>query len=104
MKIRKGDSIIIVSGKDRLKKGKVLKVFPKENKVLIEGLNLRKKHIKPKKSGEKGQTIQISIPVNIANVKLICPKCGQAARIGYKVVDKTLRSKFRTCKKCKQEI
>jgi len=66
MKIRKGDSVIIISGKDKLKKGKVLKVFPKENKILIEGLNLRKKHIKPKKSGEKGQTIQISIPVNVA--------------------------------------
>jgi len=101
MKIRKGDSVIIISGKDRLKKGKVSKVFPKENKVLIEGLNLRKKHIKPKKSGEKGETIQISIPVNIANVKLICPKCGQAARIGYKVIEK---NKFRTCKKCSQEI
>jgi len=104
MKIRKGDSVIIISGKDKLKKGKVLKVFPKENKILIEGLNLRKKHIKPKKSGEKGQTIQISIPVNVANVKLICPKCSQAVRIGYKIVDKTLGSKFRTCKKCRQEI
>ena len=57
MKIRKGDSVIIISGKDKLKKGKVLKVFPKENKILIEGLNLRKKHIKPKKSGEKGLRI-----------------------------------------------
>ncbi|PIR58532.1 MAG: 50S ribosomal protein L24 [Parcubacteria group bacterium CG_4_10_14_0_2_um_filter_7_35_8] len=104
MKIKKGDSVIIVSGKDKLKKGKVLKVFPKENKVLIEGLNLRKKHIKPKKSGEKGQTIQVSIPVNSANVKLICPKCSQAARIGYKVVDSAVGHKFRICKKCGQEI
>lgn len=101
MKIRKGDSVIIISGKDKLKKGKVLKVFPKENKILVEGLNLRKKHIKPKKSGEKGQTIQISIPVNAANVKLICPKCNQAARIGCKIIGK---NKFRTCKKCSQEI
>ncbi len=101
MKIKKGDSVIVVSGKDRLKKGKVLKVFPKENKILVEGLNLRKKHVKPKKSGEKGETVQISIPINVANTKLICPKCGQPARIGYKVVGK---DKFRFCKKCHQEI
>jgi len=101
MKIKKGDSVIIISGKEKLKKGKVLKVFPKENKVLIEGLNLRKKHIKPKKSEEKGQTIQVSIPVNIANVKLICPKCDKAARVGYKIIGE---NKFRTCKKCSQEI
>ncbi|MBU4351303.1 50S ribosomal protein L24 [Candidatus Parcubacteria bacterium] len=101
MKIKKGDSIIVVSGKDRLKKGKVLKVFPKQDKVLIEGLNLRKKHVKPKKSGEKGETIQVSVPINVSNVKLICPRCSQPARVGCKVVGK---NKFRTCKKCYQEI
>lgn len=101
MKITKGDSVIIISGKDKLKKGKVLKVFPKENKVLVEGLNIRKKHIKPKKSGEKGETIQVSVPINVPNVKLICPRCSQPARVGCKVVGK---DKFRICKKCHQEI
>lgn len=101
MKIIKGDTVIIMSGKDRLKKSKVLKVFPKEDKVLLEGLNLRKKHIKPKKSGEKGETVQVSVPINVANVKLICPRCSQPARIGYRVAGK---DKFRVCKRCHQEI
>lgn len=101
MKITKGDSVIIISGKDKLKKGKVLKVFPKENKVLVEGVNIRKKHVKPKKSGEKGETIQVSVPINVSNVKLICPRCNQPARVGCKVVGK---DKFRVCKKCHQEI
>lgn len=101
MKIKKGDQVIVISGKDRLKKGKVLKAFPKEAKVLVEGLNLRKKHVKPKKSGEKGQIVQISFPITVSNVKLVCPKCSQAARVGFKFIND---KKFRICKKCKQEI
>ena len=101
MKIKKGDQVIVISGKDRSKKGKVLKVFPKENRVLVEGLNLKKKHLKPKKSGEKGETIQISVPLDVSNVKLVCPKCSQPARVGSKFAgDK----KFRICKKCNQEV
>ncbi|MDP3093473.1 MAG: 50S ribosomal protein L24 [bacterium] len=101
MRIKKGDQVIIISGKDRSKKGKVLKVFPKENRVLVEGLNLRKKHLKPKKSGEKGETIQVSVPLDASNVKFVCPKCSQPARLGYKLTEK---KKFRVCKKCNQEI
>jgi len=101
MKFKKGDSVIIISGKDRSKKGKISKVFPKQDLVLIDGLNLRKKHVKPKKSGEKGETVQIAFPISSSNVKLICPKCGQATRVGHKLVAK---NKFRVCKKCHQEI
>ena len=101
MKIKKGDQIIIIAGKDRLKKGKVLQAFPGKGKVLVEGLNLKKKHRKPRKSGEKGEMIQLPSPIDISNVKLICPKCSQAARVGYKLVEE---KKFRICKKCRQEI
>ena len=101
MKIKKGDTVLIISGKDRVKKGKVLKVFPKESKILVEGINLRKKHQKPRKSGEKGQVINLPAPLPISNVKLICPKCGKVTRVGYKIVEK---KKFRTCKQCGQEI
>ncbi|OHA62321.1 MAG: 50S ribosomal protein L24 [Candidatus Wildermuthbacteria bacterium GWA2_46_15] len=101
MKIKKGDQVIILSGKDRAKKGRVLQVFTKEARVIIEGANLRKKHVKPKKSGEKGEIVSVPQALNISNVKLICPKCGQAARVGYRVVEK---KKFRICKKCQQEI
>ena len=91
MKIRKGDNVLIISGKDRGKHGKVLKVLSKENKILVEAVNLRKKHQKPKKSGEKGQIITKPAPIAASGVKVICSKCGKAARMGYKVGDE-LRS------------
>jgi len=101
MKIKKDDSVLITRGKDRGRKGKVLEAFPKEERILIEGINLRKKHQKPKKTGEKGQIIHIPGPINVSSVKLICPKCGKATRVGYKIVNK---KKFRVCKKCKEVI
>ena len=101
MKIIKEDTVLIISGKDRGKKGKVLEVFPKEDKIVVEGVNLKKKHQKPKKSGEKGQVISFPGPLSVSSVKLICPKCGKAARVGFKVTEKY---KVRVCKKCKQEI
>ncbi len=101
MKIRKGDTVLITSGKDRRKKGKVLTSFPPKRKVIVEGINLRKKHQKPRRAGEKGQIIQLPVPLDISNVKLICPKCGKATKVGYKIVEK---KKYRVCKKCSQEI
>lgn len=101
MKIKKGDQVIITSGKDRGKKGKILEVFPKESRVLVEGVNLRKKHQRPKKAGEKGQILTLPASIHVSNAKLICSKCGKATRVGYKIVDK---KKFRICKKCRQEI
>ncbi|MBZ9573029.1 50S ribosomal protein L24 [Patescibacteria group bacterium] len=101
MKIKKGDQILIISGKDRGKRGKILEAFPKEGKAVVEGVNIRKKHVRPKKTGEKGQIIEMPAPINVANLKLICPKCGKATRVGYKIVDK---KKNRICKKCGQEI
>jgi len=66
MKIKKGDTVLIISGKDRLKKGKVLRVLPKEGKVLVEGVNIRKKHIKPKRSGEKGEKVEMLGFINVS--------------------------------------
>jgi len=101
MKIKKGDTILITSGKDRGKKAKELEVFPKEKRIIAEGVNIRKKHVRPKKTGEKGQIVQIPGPIDISNVKFICSKCGKAIKVGYKIVQK---KKFRICKKCGQEI
>jgi len=100
MKIRKGDQILIISGKDRGKKAKVLRAFPKEEKILAEGINLRKKHLKPKRSGEKGQVVEFPAPIHISNAKFICLKCGGATKIGYKITE---GKKYRICKKCGQE-
>ena len=115
MKIKKGDTVLIITGKDRGRTGKILRAFPKERTVLIEGINLRKKHMRPKRSGEKGQIVEIPGPINISNVKLICPKCGKAVRIGYKLEGKNPKGvspsagpygarKYRVCKKCEKEI
>ncbi|MDO8529703.1 MAG: 50S ribosomal protein L24 [bacterium] len=101
MKIKKGDHIQIISGKDRGKKGKVLRVIPENSKVLVEGLNLIKKHVKPKKGGEKGQRIEIPAAMNISNVMLVCSKCGKLTRVGFKVIGE---NKSRICKKCKSEV
>lgn len=107
MKIHKSDTVLIISGKDRTKKGKVFQVFPKENRILVEGLNLKKKHQKPRKTGEKGQIVLTPGPIPVSNVKLVCSKCGKATRAGYKIINselKTQKSKIRFCKKCGQEI
>lgn len=101
MKIRKNDTIKIIAGKDKNKTGKIIKVIPDKGKVLIEGLNLYKKHVRPKKEGEKGQTILISRPIDISNIMIICQSCGKAARIGYNIENE---AKIRICKKCGVKI
>ncbi|MFA5021054.1 MAG: 50S ribosomal protein L24 [Patescibacteria group bacterium] len=101
MKIRTGDKVTMLAGKNKGKSGKVLQVMAKENKVVIEGLNLLIKHQKARKSGEKGQRIQFPAAVPVSKTALVCPKCGQAARVGFKLDGKT---KSRMCKKCREII
>lgn len=101
MKIKKGDTVLIITGKDKNRKGKVIEVLPKINKIVIEGLNVVRKHLRPKRTGEKGQKVEIPKPMNVSNVKLICPKCGQPVRVGYRITE---AGKFRVCKKCESEI
>ena len=104
MKIRKGDTILIISGKDRTKKGKVIEVLPKKNRIVVEGINIVKKHVRPKRAGEKGQRVEVPRPLDLSNVKLLCPKCKKPTRVGYKLVTKGKERKQRICKKCKQGI
>jgi large subunit ribosomal protein L24 len=101
MKVKKGDTVLIISGKDRGKRGAILQVFPKTARVMVEGVNFKKKHRKPRKTGEKGQIINLPAPVSVSNTKLVCPKCGKPTRLGRKVVD---GKKYRICKKCGEEI
>lgn len=101
MKIVKNDTILITAGKDKGKKGKVIKTIPKDRKVVVDGLNVVKKHSRPKKQGEKGQRVEVPMPLSISNVKLVCPKCEKASRVGYKLTE---NKKLRICKKCNQEI
>ena len=111
MKIRKDDQVLIVKGKDKGKKGKALRSFPEKGKVLVEGINIKKVHKRPKKTGEKGQIVEVSSPIPVSNLKLICPKCGKPTRIGYNIVKLNMeeqktkqKTKMRICKKCGAEI
>ena len=101
MKLKKGDSVLITAGKDKGRTGKIMKALPKEGKVLIEGINLKKKHVRPKREGEKGQVVDIPTAMDVSNVKLICPKCGKVTRVGH-IIEKDVKN--RICKKCKQII
>lgn len=101
MKIKKNDKVKIISGKDRGESGRILEVYYKRGKILVEGLNMQKKHKRPKKQGEKGEIINLPRPMDISNVMIICPSCGQPARLGYKL---NAGKKSRCCKKCKSLI
>ncbi len=109
MKIKQGDKVKILAGKDRGKIGKVLQVFPCRNRASVEGLNLLIKHMRPRRQGEKGQRIEFPAPINISNLMLICPKCGKPTRVAYKYIqektrEKTKKRKQRACKKCNNLI
>ncbi len=101
MKIKKGDLVQMIVGKDRGKQGKVIKAIPKERKVVVEGLNLVKKHQRPRREGQKGQIVLIPRAVDVSNVMLICPHCKRPTRVGYQG---RRPHKVRICKKCKSVI
>ena len=103
MKIKKGDKVTILIGKDKGKTGTVDRVSGKNGKVLVGGLNLYKKHVKPQ-GGEKKRTggiVDVSRPLLVSKVALVCPKCSKPTRVGYSLVGK---EKIRICKKCKSKI
>src|SRR3989338_7655315 len=87
MKIKKGDKVKILAGKDKGKIGKVLQVFQSANRAGIEGLNLLIKNMRPRKQGEKGQRIEFPAPLNLSNVMLVCPKCDRPTRVAYKYLE-----------------
>lgn len=101
MKIKQGDQVLIVKGKDKGRKSKVLRGFPGLSKVLVEGINIKKKHQRPKKEGEKGQVVEVASPIPVGKVKLVCSKCKKPTKVGYKIIGK---KKYRICKKCGEEI
>lgn len=101
MKIKKGDKIKVIAGKDSGKTAKIEKVYLKQNKVLIQGVNIYKKHIKKNEKMPQGGIVEVPRPLDIAKIMLICPKCEKTTRVGYEIkADK----KNRICKKCKSVI
>ncbi len=97
--VRKNDSVIVVTGKDRGKKGRVLKVFPKRNRVVIEGVNFVKRHTRPNpRANIKGGIVEREASVHASNVQIVCPECGDPARIGRQILGDG--RKVRVCRKC----
>lgn len=101
MKLKKGDNVLITSGKDRGRKGKIIRSLPKEGKIVVGGMNIHRKHTRPRRQGQKGEIIEVAAPLDASNAKIICTKCSKAARVEYRV---TSEKKYRICKKCGEEI
>ncbi len=99
--IKKGDTVKIIAGKDRGKTGKVLKTYPTQERVLVEGVNLYAKHVRPKTANEKGQKVIVPRPLQISNVQIVCPSCGKPSRVGRQI---TQGKKERVCKRCGARI
>ncbi len=107
MKIKRGDKVKVISGKDKGKKGKVLQIFPDQNRASVEGINLAIKHLRPKKQGEKGQKIEFPAPLNISNLMVMCPRCNRPTRVQSKAItelNSKKGKKTRICNKCKELI
>ncbi len=101
MRIKKGDNVKILSGKDRGKTGKVIKVYPEKKRLIVENINLVKKHKKSRQSNEQSERMTLAAPIHISTVMLICPKCSKPTRLGVKAIDE---KKVRICKKCQAEV
>lgn len=95
--VKTGDTVVVLSGKDRGKQDKVLEVSPKEGKVIVEGLNMVTKHVKPRRAGEQGGIVKAEGPLYACKVQVVCPKCGKPTRIGHKILEDG--KKVRVCKK-----
>ncbi|ADU25963.1 50S ribosomal protein L24 [Ethanoligenens harbinense] len=96
--VKKGDTVQVISGKDRGKQGKVLEVSPKEGKVIVEGRNMVTKHVKPRKMGEQGGIVKAEGALYASKVMIVCPKCGKPTRIGHTIAEDG--TKTRVCRKC----
>ena len=101
MNIRKGDTVKVLSGKEKGKSGKVLEVFPKRMRVAVEGLNIRVRFSKPKRQGEKGQRLELPAAMPVSKVMMVCPHCGKPTRVGREL---TANGILRKCKKCGKAI
>lgn len=100
--IKTGDTVMVLSGKDKGKKGKVLSADPKAGKVVVEGVSVASRHTKPRRAGETGGILKKSTPIYASKVMLVCSKCGSAARTGHKILEDG--TKVRYCKKCMETL
>ena len=100
--VRKNDTVLVLSGEDAKKQGKVLKVYPKQNRIIVEGINFVKRHTRPTQKNPKGGIVEKEGSINASNVMVVCNKCAQPTRVGAKILNDG--SRIRTCKKCGELI
>ncbi len=98
MKVVKNDTVLVISGNDSGKKGKVLKVFPSTNRIIVEGVNFIKRHTRPTQKNQQGGILEKEAPIDASNVMVICPKCNEPSRLGRKVLEDGKR--IRSCSRC----
>jgi large subunit ribosomal protein L24 len=102
MKIRRGDTVLVITGKDRGKKGKVRFAYPKNERVLIEGVNIRKRHARARGQARQAGIIELETPLHVSNVMLICSKCNHPTRVGFRFLEDG--RKVRLCRSCSEVI
>ena len=102
MNIKKGDTVQIISGDDKGKKGKVLQAMPAENRILVEGINVQTKHTKPRRAGETGGIVKQAAPISVSKAMVVCKKCNAVTRVAHTTLSDG--TKVRTCKKCNEAL
>ena len=104
MHVKSGDEVLVIAGKDKGRRGKIKRAIPAESRVVVEGLNIVKRHMKPRGPGKPGGIIEMEAPLHVSNVMLICPTCGRASRTGHRFLEETdhkgRQQKVRFCKAC----
>lgn len=104
IRFRIGDTVKVMTGKDKGKTGKVTQIIPSIQRVVVEGANKMVKHLRSQKAGQAGQRIEFDAPLPVSNLQLVCPKCGKVTRIGHQVGKDKDAGKIRVCAKCKEAI
>ena len=101
-KLKKNDQVVVISGKDRNKKGKIMRLRPHGNRAIVQGINIIKRHVRPTRDNPKGGIMQMEEPLHVSKLKLVCPKCSKPVRIGITILSDGTRK--RMCKKCKEIV
>jgi len=101
MKLKKNDNVAVIAGKDKGKSGVIERVFPNDNKIIVKGIGIAKKHVKPSKANPQGGIIDINRKIDVSDVMMICQSCGKLTKVSYKITEK---AKERVCRKCGQGL
>ena len=101
LNVKKGDTVVVISGKDKGKQGKILAAMPEDQRVIVQNVNMITAHVKPRKQGEEGGIVKREAAIYASKVQVVCPKCDKGTRVAYKIAD---GKKIRVCKHCGAEL